>query len=267
MGGGDKGIDRSLVKVTCNWKLTSGCPLLEALHLTNADPDVFQRPTNDELIDQNKAVLLNKSSDNSEYCELDVQLYPEYKIQAFSLVCSIDKIEIFQGLAKEYFETVYGEILMDDDYADDELKIYRYDVELQKSGITRLTFKFLSKVLTEICIFGIQIQTAPNPRGITTLLPSSVENCSGNLTPAEKSKRLLEMLVQSKTLKENTQQFEKMNVSDDVKTTSLIQDYIDKRLNEMEERINQRLSLMEERQMTMLNRLLETVGNLERNKD
>lgn len=104
----------------------------------------FVRPTNEELVDQEKAVLLTKSDDDSEYCELDIQLYPEYKIQAFCMVCSVDKIEIFQGLSKEYLETIYGERLMEEDYLDDQLKTYRYDVELQKSGITRLTIKVIA---------------------------------------------------------------------------------------------------------------------------
>lgn len=88
--------------------------------------------------------MLTKSDDDSEYCELDIQLYPEYKIQAFCMVCSVDKIEIFQGLSKEYLETIYGERLMEEDYLDDQLKTYRYDVELQKSGITRLTIKVIA---------------------------------------------------------------------------------------------------------------------------
>ncbi|XP_061402281.1 uncharacterized protein LOC133338111 [Musca vetustissima] len=244
MAGGNT-IDPSLVKVSCNWTLISGCPLDKALIFANADPDVFQRPTNDDLVDQDRAVLLNKTSDDSEYCELDIQVYPEYKIQAFSIVCSVDKIEIFQGLAKEYFETIYGEILMDEDYMDDQLKTYRFDVELQKSGITRLTIK-----------------TAPNPRGITTLIPNSDENATSELTNVEKSKRLLELLAQSKTLKENTQQFENMNIAESDRSAISIQDYIDKRLSEVEERINQRLDLMEQRQMSVLNRLLEKLESM-----
>lgn len=116
--------------------------------------------------------------------------------------------------------------------------------------------------MTEICLFGVQIQTAPNPRGITTLIPNLNEETSGEATTLEKSKRLLELLARSKTLKENTQQFENINIGESDKNTMLIQDYIDQKLNEMEERINQRLNLMEERQMACLNRLLEKLENI-----
>lgn len=100
--------------------------------------DLPCRPTLDELVDQDKAILLSKG-ESADNCELHLCLYPHYKIQAFSLVCNANKFEIFQGHMKEYLETIYGTIV--DDCEDEQFKTYRYDVEVEKSGITELFIK------------------------------------------------------------------------------------------------------------------------------
>lgn len=95
-----------------------------------------------EIVDEEKSLLLTKA-DSSENCEVCVELYSEYKIQSVSLACDVPKIEIFFGPIKEYLETVYG-VITDD--SDDQFKSYRYDINVERSGITNLVLK-----VTTIC--------------------------------------------------------------------------------------------------------------------
>lgn len=95
------------------------------------------RPLLDDIVNEEKSLLLGKG-EVTEYCELYIEIYPHYKIQAISLVCNVAKLEIFQGPLKEYLETIYGIIV---DEAEEHFKTFRYDIEVEKSGITNLTVK------------------------------------------------------------------------------------------------------------------------------
>lgn len=55
-----------------------------------------------------------------------------------SFVCNVAKVEIFHGPIKEYLLTVYGVIV---DESDDQFKNFRYDIEVEKSGVTDLTLR------------------------------------------------------------------------------------------------------------------------------
>lgn len=100
------------------------------------------RPNLDEIIRDENAVLLKKGESN-DACDLLVRLKrPFYKIDSLSLVCTAPKLEFFLGPLNEYAETLYGEIADDDDDNDGgEVFSYRYDIEVQKSGITELILK------------------------------------------------------------------------------------------------------------------------------
>lgn len=69
------------------------------------------------------------------------------------------KIEIFQGPLKEYKETAYGLLINEaDDEAEShnnlELHCCRYDVEVDKSGVTEITIR----VWNEILVFSLVIK-------------------------------------------------------------------------------------------------------------
>lgn len=103
---------------------------------------IFYRPSLDQIIKNENAVLLKKG-EYKDACDLLVRLKrPFYKIDSLSLVCTAPKLELFLGPLKEYAETLYGEIADDEDDNDGgEVFSYRYDIEVQKSGITELLLK------------------------------------------------------------------------------------------------------------------------------
>lgn len=101
-------------------------------------------------MDENKAILLNRG-ESLDHCELYLEIYPHYKIQAVSLVSNVSKVEIFQGPLKEYLETTYGTVVEE---SEDDFKTYRYDIEVEKSGITHLTLRVIFRQMPffNICI-------------------------------------------------------------------------------------------------------------------
>ncbi|KAI8123297.1 hypothetical protein FF38_11734 [Lucilia cuprina] len=270
-------MDNSTVKISSNWSQIGGCPFSQAAKIQAADPDIFAGPSLDVLVDEEKSILLNKG-DSSENCELDVEIFPHYKIQAASFVCNVPKVEVFLNPVKEYLETIYG-VVVDD--SDDQFKSYRYDVQVEKSGVTYLTLKFLTD-FCDVCIFGIMLHTAPNPNGITTSLPNTacinIENVQNMLQnsrkqpgpTSERCKQLLELMTkanQSNTLTLDQLMKQKMNI-DQIKTDKNSENddilnqlklHIDDRLQKMEQRINRYLEHMEERQMQKLDVILNTL--------
>uniref|UniRef100_A0A1I8Q7T6 Uncharacterized protein n=1 Tax=Stomoxys calcitrans TaxID=35570 RepID=A0A1I8Q7T6_STOCA len=267
-------MDPSLVNLASNWTRVGGCPFEEILQVKSADPDVFLRPTLNELLNQDKAILLKKG-DCTECFEIHIQLIPEYKIQAISFISNITKVEIFQGKMEEYLKTLYGTLEKeDDDIVDEDFKTYRYDLEVEKSGITDVAIKFLSSA-DEVCIFGIQVQIAPNPNGITTLVSNCINydnvqsilqsSNTGSLA-SEKCTQLLNIFAKSKCpSKFRSESSEKLKAFDMkvVNEASSIQTYIDHRLNKMEERLNEHLTCIEKKQTEIVDCLIKLLEKLE----
>lgn len=91
-------------------------------------------------------MLLSRPSESEKVCELQLKVFPRYKIESISLICSVPKLEIFVGNLKEYLETIYGILLDDNDdnngAGEPEIpKSYRYDIEVEKSGVVELYLK------------------------------------------------------------------------------------------------------------------------------
>ncbi|XP_065354254.1 uncharacterized protein LOC135948747 isoform X1 [Calliphora vicina] len=272
-------MDSSLIKVSSNWSQIGGCTFSESVQVHAADPDYLLRPQLDELVDEEKSVLLSKGH-SSEYCELYLEILHHYKIQAVSFVCNVAKVEIFQGPIKEYLETIYGVTV---DESDEQFKSYRYDLEVEKSGVTDLTLRFLTDS-SDVCIFGIMLHNAPNPNGVTTLLPNTsciniqnVQNILQNSTKpgptSEKCKQLLEIMTQSSQSNSMTLEqlmTQKMNIEHakpDKKSTdedifNQLKLHIDERFQQMEMRINRHMENMEQRQMQKLDNILNTLENI-----
>ncbi|XP_065354255.1 uncharacterized protein LOC135948747 isoform X2 [Calliphora vicina] len=250
-------MDSSLIKVSSNWSQIGGCTFSESVQVHAADPDYLLRPQLDELVDEEKSVLLSKGH-SSEY----------------------SKVEIFQGPIKEYLETIYGVTV---DESDEQFKSYRYDLEVEKSGVTDLTLRFLTDS-SDVCIFGIMLHNAPNPNGVTTLLPNTsciniqnVQNILQNSTKpgptSEKCKQLLEIMTQSSQSNSMTLEqlmTQKMNIEHakpDKKSTdedifNQLKLHIDERFQQMEMRINRHMENMEQRQMQKLDNILNTLENI-----
>lgn len=142
-----------------------------------------------------------------------------------------------------------------------------------------------------MCIFGICIQIAPNPNGITSLIPHTVgrinvENVQSMLAnstrkttvPAEKYKKFLEAIIKSgnssaaKSSAFVNHNFKALNQHDEsegrVAQTNLnndkiefemiryLMDHIDLRFKEFENVIQQRVNEIEQRQSAKLDRIL-----------
>uniref|UniRef100_A0A1B0AGQ1 Uncharacterized protein n=1 Tax=Glossina pallidipes TaxID=7398 RepID=A0A1B0AGQ1_GLOPL len=287
-------MNKNYIQLTSNWSRSGGCDFHEAFLLQTADPDIFIKPPLDELLDEKRAILLSNPKLEEQKCELCAQLFPHYKIQAFNMVCNVPKIEIFQGPLKEYKETAYGLLINEaDDEAEShnnlELHCYRYDVEVDKSGVTEITIRFLTS-LSEVCIFGICIQFAPNPNGITSLntvgrinvenVQSMLANSARKTTtaPAEKYKKFLEAIIKSGNSSaakssalhdESEGRLVETNLNNDkieFETIRYLMDHIDLRFKEFESVIQQRIDEIEQRQSAKLDRILNMLEK-QQNRD
>ncbi|EDV90741.1 uncharacterized protein LOC6569860 [Drosophila grimshawi] len=158
------------VNARCTWAQTAGKPHWQTTLVPTrlSDDDVFQKPDLDDVISEERAVLLSNNDCPTIPCEMQFQIAPSFKIAALTLVCSAPKVEIFVGPSQEYLETVYG-IPVEEDDGDVPIKPYRYDVEIDRSGIAEINLKLLTSA-KEICIYGAMLHIAPNPNGITTQL-------------------------------------------------------------------------------------------------
>lgn len=269
------------VQANTNWNIIAGTQLTKALQTKITTSDVFEKPCLEEVISTDRAILLNSgTTSNQPTCELNIQVFPKFKIDSITLVCSSPKTEIFSGIQSEYVETVYGEHLEDEIDTDGGIKSYRYDVEIQKSGVTNLMLKLIT-TSNELCIYGIQLNVAPNPNGITTLLPNRINlsnvkellnNSNQKLSPsAEKCKNFLETYnnvmssggsdlvaeFKNRMNLQNTSQikFESANDSHDISQS--IRSFMEKKIEESENRILKRLNEIEEVQNAKLDRIFK----------
>lgn len=77
----------------------------------------------DEFVTADKTSLLNRSVD-TEYCEMDFNINSKYELDSFSLVSDCNKMELFNGSFKEFYQIFYGNLI--DEF--EETRSYRYDI-------------------------------------------------------------------------------------------------------------------------------------------
>ncbi|KAH8310765.1 hypothetical protein KR044_002919 [Drosophila immigrans] len=158
------------VSARCSWTQTAGNELSQLIPTRQSEEDVFVKPALDDVVNEERAVLFSNNEAAPIPCELYFEISPRFKIAALTLVCSAPKVELFVGPTQEYLETIYGEAV-EEDAGDVDMPIrpYRYDVEIDRSGIANINLKLLTSC-KEICVFGVMLHIAPNPNGITTQL-------------------------------------------------------------------------------------------------
>ncbi|KAH8375902.1 hypothetical protein KR200_006809 [Drosophila serrata] len=161
------------VTAICNWPQTAGNELSQLVATRLSDDDVFVKPDLDDVINEERAVLFASSERPPPPCELRFLIATRYKIAALTLICSAPKVELFIGPSQEYFETIYG-ICVEEEDAEVPVRPYRYDMEIDRSGINDINLKLLT-ASNEICVYGSMLHVAPNPNGITTQLPRPVD--------------------------------------------------------------------------------------------
>ncbi|XP_018791395.1 PREDICTED: uncharacterized protein LOC108970451 [Bactrocera latifrons] len=260
-----------------NWKRVGGCELSQTLQTRTTHEDIFIRPSLDEIIRDENAVLLKKGESN-DACELLVCLKrPFYKIDSLSLVCTTPKLELFLGPLKEYAETLYGETADDEDDNDDgEVFSYRYDIEVQKSGITEVLLKLLTPT-DDICIFGILIQMAPNPNGITTGTEINMENVQKMLNTGQKispnaekcmlfmqtAKQMQSMgnVQSNSTLLEHMKQALANRETHSSELEAALKTHIDNRFEQLERKITTHLNTLLSEQNEKLDKILQIMEN------
>ncbi|XP_060645203.1 uncharacterized protein LOC132783910 [Drosophila nasuta] len=152
----------------CSWTQTAGNELSQLIPTRHYEEDVFVKPALDDVVNEDRAVLFANNESAPIPCELHFEISPRFKIAALTLVCSAPKVELFVGTNQEYLETIYGVAIEEDEGEGDvPIRPYRYDVEIDRSGIANINLKLLTSS-KEICIFGAMLHIAPNPNGITT---------------------------------------------------------------------------------------------------
>ncbi|KAH8332496.1 hypothetical protein KR074_004295 [Drosophila pseudoananassae] len=234
------------VTARCNWLQTAGNQLTHLVVTRLVDDDVFVKPELDDVINEERAVLFASSENPPPPCELRFQIHARFKIAALTLVCSAPKLELFIGPSQEYLQTVYG-VCVEDEDADVPVRPYRYDMEIDRSGIALLNLKMLTSA-NEICIYGAMLHIGPNPNGITTQLPRPVE--------IQNVQDLLQKAGSS--IAKEVKKPEKLEAKDAEPTTdlSVIKDLIDKRFLQLNQLITKRLNDFEAKQTQKLDRIL-----------
>ncbi|XP_053945172.1 uncharacterized protein LOC128854794 [Anastrepha ludens] len=284
------------VQVVCNWSLIGGCELSQSVQTRITHEDIFIKPELEEIIGKQNAILLKKTP-NSDPCELHIRLPSSiYKIESVTTVCTASKLELFLGPLKEYTETLYGEPADDDDNG--EVFSYRYDIEVQKSGVTECSFKLLTSC-DEICIFGILLQIAPNPNGITTgadinflNVQKMLSNTGQNISPSaekcmlvmqaanqikgfagtgqsslsffDQMKQTLADRIHSATVKEDYSNKNTENMAEESPLPELetaLKTHIDHKFSELERKITAHLELVLSQQNDKLDKIMQILEN------
>ncbi|XP_030370706.1 uncharacterized protein LOC115621252 [Scaptodrosophila lebanonensis] len=243
------------VRASCTWTQTAGNEISKLLPTRISDEDVFVKPDLYDVVNEERSALF---LNNQKPCELQIAISPRFKIAAFTLVCSVPKVELFLGPSQEYYQTIYGECMEEDD---DEVPIrpYRYDVEIDRSGIADINLKLLSSS-EEICIYGAMLHIAPNPNGITTQLvnPNNLKmtqellQCGTADNCGPKFQQFMALMQrQGETIQNET----KTNADKEMSMSSLYLDICAK-LDQLESKISKRLDDFEAQQAQKLDKII-----------
>ncbi|KAH8382005.1 hypothetical protein KR009_001314 [Drosophila setifemur] len=251
-------------KVTahCNWPQAAGNELSQLVATRLSDDDVFVKPDLDDVVNEDRAVLFTNGDDPPPACELRFQITPRFKIGAITLVCSAPKVELFIGTSQEYLETIYG-ICIEDEDAEVPVRPYRYDMEIDRSGIADINLKMLTSA-NEICVYGAMLHIGPNPNGITTQLPRPVDLQriqellqKGGSSPTKENDQV-EKLQQFMTLMKgcSTHTDSKPEAAAPPSDLSTIKDLVDKRFLQLNQLITKRLNDFEASQTEKLDKII-----------
>ncbi|KAM8705274.1 hypothetical protein ACLKA7_009696 [Drosophila subpalustris] len=251
----------------CTWTQTAGNELSQLVQTRLFDEDVFVKPDLDDVINEERAVLFSDIDSPGIPCELQFQIAPSFKIAALTLVCSAPKVELFLGPSQEYLETVYG-IAIDADGGDVPIQPYRYDVEIDRSGIADIDLKLLTTG-KDIFIYGAMLHIAPNPNGITTQLQTPFDllkiqellqrgGSSGSQKKPDEEK-MQKFMSLMKGITTHSQSQAPALAAD----TSVIDvnQHIDSKFEELERMISKRLDEIEAQQNKKLDKIIAMLEN------
>ncbi|XP_068155733.1 uncharacterized protein [Drosophila tropicalis] len=258
-------MDCTVINARCNWTQTAGKELSQLVPARLYEEDVFVKPDIDEVVGEDRAVLFSNDVTKPTACELNFSISPRFKISVLTIVCSVPKVELFLGPSQEYYETIYGTSIEEDD-SDVAIQPYRYDVEIDRSGICDINLKLLTSA-NEICIYGAILHVAPNPNGITTqsrpidlqkiqeILMKGGSSTAG-VAAADKSEAQSQKFQQFMALMKGctTSHVPAENPSQDIPTDLIA--LIDSKLQGLEQRLLKRMEEIEARQTDKLNQII-----------
>lgn len=221
-----------------------------------------KRPELNDVVNEERAVLFTNNDLTPIPCELQFKISTGFKIAAITLVCSAPKLEVFVGLTQEYLETIYG-IAIEEDEGDVPIRPYRYDVVIDRSGISDINLKLLTSS-SEVCIFGALLHTAPNPNGITTQLqkPFDLQNiqellhrggsCGRQCKPEDNEEKMQKFMSMMKGFGSQSLQPPPEVTSDSVCITQ----HIDSKFQQLEQIISRRLDELAAQQTEKLDKII-----------
>ncbi|XP_034488177.1 uncharacterized protein LOC117792233 [Drosophila innubila] len=253
----------------CSWTQTAGNELSELVQTRLSEDDVFVKPDLDDAIKEERAVLFSDIDSPGIPCELQFKISPRFKIAALTIVCSAPKLELFLGPAQEYFETIYG-ILIDEDGGDVLIQPYRYDVEIDRSGIADIDLKLLTSA-KEVFIYGAMLHIAPNPNGITTQLQKPFDlvkiqellqrgGSSGSQSKTEDNEEKIQKFMS--IMKGITSHSQSQEPAPDADTNLVgLYQHIDSKLEQLELNISKRLDEFEAQQTEKLDKIIAILEN------
>ncbi|EDW81130.1 uncharacterized protein Dwil_GK11186 [Drosophila willistoni] len=256
-------MDCTVINARCNWTQTAGKELSQLVPARLYDEDVFVKPDIDDVVGDDRAVLFSNDVTQPTACELNFSISPRFKISVLTIVCSVPKIELFLGPSQEYYETIYGTSIEEDD-SDVPIRPYRYDMEIDRSGICDINLKLLTSA-NEICIYGAILHVAPNPNGITTQSRSIdlqkiqeilMKGGSSAAGAADKSEEQSQKFQQFMALMKGctTSHVPAENPSQDIPTDLIA--HIDSKLQGLEEKLMKRMEEIGARQTEKLDLII-----------
>ncbi|KAH8359897.1 hypothetical protein KR093_009347 [Drosophila rubida] len=263
------------VSARCSWTQTAGNDLSQLIPTRHADEDVFVKPALDDVVNEQRAVLFSNNESASVPCELHFEISPRFKIAALTLVCSAPKVEVFVGTTQEYLETIYGEALEEDE-SDVPIRPYRYDVEIDRSGIANINLKLLTSC-KEICIYGAMLHIAPNPNGITTQLQqtfdlqkiqellhkggSNSSSSSSQIKPEDNAEKMQKFMSLMKGITGHSQSQEPAAALPANLDVNSVKQHIDNKFEQLERLITKRLDEIQLQQTEKLDKIIAMLEN------
>lgn len=228
------------------------------------------RPDLDDVIGEERVVFMYIDYPTIP-CELQFQISTNFKIAAITLVCSAPKVELFVGPTQEYLETIYGSAVKEDD-GDIPIRPYRYDVEIDRSGIADINLKLLTSAKV-IRIYGAMLHIAPNPNGITTqlqkpfdiqkiqeLLQKGGTGCGTPNQAKDSDQKLQKFMSMMKSYVSHSETPMPAAAGTEMGVSSL-KEHIDAKFEQLERTIAKRLDAYEAQQAVKLDKIIAMLEN------
>ncbi|XP_012345473.1 uncharacterized protein LOC105736245 [Apis florea] len=259
-------LDTNFLQISCNWQISNNKQFCDTFTVKSSSLE-FKKTNFEDIVSLNTCISLQPTDSNNEPCMLDIKLTNGQKISQIAVVSEAYVLEFFKQFG-EYETTKFAEFI--DEFEDNS--VYFAETAIFPHA-TEASIKFTkTKSKNSIMwIYGIKLYVTEsinepknfstevfNPEIIKNFLSKFSFNNEGNNTTNDVQSCYMNILNSSKNKSVHKDNGKEMIQSIDKNITSNnidIVTYIDKKFEDIEERLMKRIDEMEQK----TNQKLETI--------